>query len=142
MVRPYAIKGHKRKKNKSERYDKEEDEEENIEFLEEEGAQKKLKSGVTESDEEKSEEAAQELSGIPLNLNQQQGDDKNTPGVIFILEKASLEVAKVGKSYQLLNSEDHGHFLKKNNRNPAEYRPDISHQAILNILDSPLNKAG
>nr|GEY48310.1 ribosomal RNA small subunit methyltransferase NEP-1 [Tanacetum cinerariifolium] len=45
-------------------------------------------------------------------------------------------------SYQLLNSEDHANFLKKNNRNPAEYRPDISHQAILNILDSPLNKAG
>ncbi|KAI3828703.1 hypothetical protein L1987_02812 [Smallanthus sonchifolius] len=145
MVRPYAVKGRKRKKNKTERYDKEEDdEEENIEFVEEfeEGAQKKLKSGVTESDEEKAEEAAQELAGIPVNLNEQQGDDKNSPGVIFILEKASLEVAKVGKSYQLLNSEDHAHFLKKNNRNPAEYRPDISHQAILNILDSPLNKAG
>ncbi|KAI7743023.1 hypothetical protein M8C21_032688 [Ambrosia artemisiifolia] len=146
MVRPYAVKGRKRKKNKTERYDKEEDEEENIEFVEEEeeGTQKKLKSGVavTESDEEKAEAAAEELAGIPLSLSEQQGNDKNSPGVIFILEKASLEVAKVGKSYQLLNSEDHSSFLKKHNRNPAEYRPDISHQAILNILDSPLNKAG
>ncbi|KAK9067904.1 hypothetical protein SSX86_012015 [Deinandra increscens subsp. villosa] len=146
MVRPYAIKGRKRKKNKTERYDKEEDEEENVGFVEEEleegGEQKKLKSGVTESDEEKAEEAAQELAGIPVNLNEQQGNDKNGAGVIFILEKASLEVAKVGKGYQLLNSEDHSNFLKKNKRNPAEYRPDISHQAILNILDSPLNKAG
>ncbi|KAI3692016.1 hypothetical protein L6452_31821 [Arctium lappa] len=149
MVRPYAIKGRKRKKNKTERYDKEEDEEENLGFVgeeieeEKEGGQKKLKGGVTESDEEKAEAAAQELVGIPVNLNEQQvGNDKNTPGVIFILEKASLEVAKVGKSYQLLNSEDHANFLRKNNRNPAEYRPDISHQAILNILDSPLNKAG
>lgn len=150
MVRPYAIKGRKRKKNKTERYDKEEGEEENAGFVEEieeeegekEGAEKKLKSGVTDSDEEKAEAAAQELSGIPVNLNEQQGNDKNNPGVIFILEKASLEVAKVGKSYQLLNSEDHANFLRKNNRNPAEYRPDISHQAILNILDSPLNKAG
>ncbi|XP_023769528.1 uncharacterized protein LOC111918100 [Lactuca sativa] len=147
MVRPYAIKGRKRKKNK-ERYDKEEDEEENVGFVEEEeegekeGIQKKLKAGATESDEEKAEEAAQELSGIPVNLNEQQINDKNSPGVIFILEKASLEVAKVGKSYQLLNSEDHANFLRKNNRNPADYRPDISHQAILNILDSPLNKAG
>ncbi|KAJ0769291.1 putative tRNA (pseudouridine(54)-N(1))-methyltransferase [Helianthus annuus] len=150
MVRPYAVKGRKRKKNKTERYDKEEEEAENAGFVEEEveegekeGTQKKLKSGVTESDEEKAEAAAEELAGIPVNLSeQQQGNDKKSPGVIFVLEKASLEVAKVGKSYQLLNSEDHANFLRKNNRNPAEYRPDISHQAILNILDSPLNKAG
>ncbi|KAI3756264.1 hypothetical protein L1987_56083 [Smallanthus sonchifolius] len=142
MVRPYAVKGRKRKKNKTERYDKEEEEEENVGFVEEEGTPKKLKSGVTESDEEKAEAAAEELSGIPVNLSEQQGGDNNSPGVVFILEKASLEVAKVGKTYQLLNSEDHAHFLRKNNRNPAEYRPDISHQAILNILDSPLNKAG
>ncbi|XP_076930800.1 uncharacterized protein LOC143595740 [Bidens hawaiensis] len=147
MVRPYAVKGRKRKKNKTERYDKEE---ENQGFVEESkedngGTQKKkLKSVVTESDEDIAEAAAEELAGIPVNLNQGDGNgnDKNSQGVIFILEKASLEVAKVGKSYQLLNSEDHANFLKKNNRNPAEYRPDISHQAILNILDSPLNKAG
>ncbi|KAJ0594197.1 putative tRNA (pseudouridine(54)-N(1))-methyltransferase [Helianthus annuus] len=133
MVRPFAVKGRKRKKNKTERYDKEEEEEENAGFVEEEveegekeGTQKKLK---TESDEEKAEAAAEELAGIPVNLSeQQQGNDKNSPGVIFVLEKASLEVAKVGKSYQLLNSEDHANFLRKNNRNPAEYRPDISHQ--------------
>ncbi|XP_076915642.1 uncharacterized protein LOC143575071 [Bidens hawaiensis] len=146
MVRPYAVKGRKRKKNKTERYDKEEEEEKNQGFVEEleedNGTQKKkLKSVATESDEDKdkAESAAEELAGIPVNLND---NDKNGQGVIFILEKASLEVAKVGKSYQLLNSEDHANFLKKNNRNPAEYRPDISHQAILNILDSPLNKAG
>ncbi|XP_076940744.1 uncharacterized protein LOC143610041 [Bidens hawaiensis] len=147
MVRPYAVNGRKRKKSKSERYDKDSEEEENTGFVleeeEEEDVQKKLKPGVTEeSDEAKAEEAAQELAGIPVCLDGQQGSDKNSPGVIFILEKASLEVAKVAKSYQLLNSEDHANFLKKNNRNPAEYRPDISHQAILNILDSPLNKAG
>ncbi|XP_076936089.1 uncharacterized protein LOC143603045 [Bidens hawaiensis] len=149
MVRPYAVKGQKRKKNKTERYDKEEEENQGfVEELEEDNGtkKKKLKSVVTESDEDKdkAEAAAEELAGIPVNLNdkQQQGDNKNGQGVIFILEKAFLEVAKVGKSYQLLNSEDHANFLKKNNRNLAEYRPDISHQAILNILDSPLNKAG
>ncbi|MFQ6637028.1 hypothetical protein Gotur_014058 [Gossypium turneri] len=66
----------------------------------------------------------------------------NTNGVIFVLEKASLEVAKVGKSFQLLNSDDHANFLRKNNKNPADYRPDITHQALLSILDSPVNKAG
>ena len=62
---------------------------------------KKLKSGFTESDEEKAEAAAEELAGIPVNLNEQKDDDKKSGGVIFVLEKASLEVAKVGKSYQL-----------------------------------------
>eukprot|EP00249_Psilotum_nudum_P013760 c24493_g1_i1 orf=391-1122(-) len=62
--------------------------------------------------------------------------------VIFVLEKASLEVAKVGKNYQLLNCDDHANFLRKHKHDPAAYRPDIVHQALLAILDSPLNKAG
>ncbi|CAK9855313.1 unnamed protein product [Sphagnum jensenii] len=63
-------------------------------------------------------------------------------GVIFVLEKASLEAAKVGKNYQLLNCEDHATFLKKHKRDPSLYRPNILHQALLAILDSTLNKAG
>jgi rRNA small subunit pseudouridine methyltransferase Nep1 len=63
-------------------------------------------------------------------------------GVIFVLEKASLEAAKVGKTYQILNCDDHANFLRKHKRDPALYRPDILHQALLAILDSPLNKAG
>ncbi|KAL6326274.1 hypothetical protein AAG906_004771 [Vitis piasezkii] len=127
MVRPYAIKGHKRKK-REENYDREEVEQ----LLEEETA------ATATQDEKKAEEVTLELPGIPLvpsNLN-------NKTGVTFILERACLEVAKVGKSYQLLSSEDHANFLRKNNKNPAEYRPDILHQALLTILDSPLNKAG
>ena len=42
----------------------------------------------------------------------------------------------------LLNCDDHQNFLKKHNKDPAMYRPDICHQALLSILDSPLNKAG
>ncbi|XP_039170486.1 uncharacterized protein LOC120294463 [Eucalyptus grandis] len=45
-------------------------------------------------------------------------------------------------TYLILNSDDHTNFLKRNGRNPADYRPDIVHQALLLILDSPLNKAG
>ncbi|XP_021894524.1 ribosomal RNA small subunit methyltransferase NEP1-like [Carica papaya] len=46
------------------------------------------------------------------------------------------------QTYQLLNSDDHANFLRKNKKNPADYRPDITHQALLTILDSPVNKAG
>lgn len=57
-----------------------------------------------------------------------------------MLDGANLEIAKVGKGYQLLNCDDHANFLKRNNKDPAQYRPDICHQALLMILDSPLNK--
>jgi hypothetical protein len=46
------------------------------------------------------------------------------------------------QTYQLLNCDDHATYLLKHKRDPALYRPDITHQALLTILDSPLNKAG
>ncbi|ONI13278.1 hypothetical protein PRUPE_4G213100 [Prunus persica] len=46
-----------------------------------------------------------ELEGIPITPVDH--NPKKGPGAIFILEKTSLEVAKVGKTYQLLNSDDH-----------------------------------
>lgn len=64
------------------------------------------------------------------------------PKVIVILERACLETGKVGKEHVLLNCDDHQGFLKKHNRDPAESRPDILHQCMLILLDSPLNKAG
>ncbi|BBM98177.1 rRNA small subunit pseudouridine methyltransferase Nep1 [Marchantia polymorpha subsp. ruderalis] len=84
------------------------------------------------------ENVASDSDGPP-EQNQNEDDEG---GVIFILEKASLEAGKVGKNYQLLNCDDHGNFLRKHKRDPAQYRPDIVHQALLAILDSPLNKAG
>ncbi|KAH0865206.1 hypothetical protein HID58_082417 [Brassica napus] len=148
MVRPYGIKVNKRKERK-ERYDKEEDEEEEQPKFEQKRKErvKKAKREATskaeeEDDEENeiAEEAADELDvGIPIVVSD---NKKDQTGVIFVLEKASLEVAKVGKTYQLLNSDDHANFLRKNGRDPAHYRPDITHQALLMILDSPVNKAG
>ncbi|KAG2258262.1 hypothetical protein Bca4012_021608 [Brassica carinata] len=150
MVRPYGIKVNKRKE-RHERYDKEEDEEEEQQpKFEKKQRQresvKKAKREVTskaeeEGDDEENEEAAdEELDvGIPVVVSD---NKKDQTGVIFVLEKASLEVAKVGKTYQLLNSDDHANFLRKNGRDPAHYRPDITHQALLMILDSPVNKAG
>ncbi|KAA3462309.1 ribosomal RNA small subunit methyltransferase nep-1 [Gossypium australe] len=147
MVRPYAIKGKKRK-NRGEKYDKEEQEhEEQVEEEEEEEKEPAKRAAIEKTteevegkeEEEGGEAGTDELVGIPIAPP----DKKNNKnGVIFVLEKASLEVAKVGKSFQLLNSDDHANFLRKNNKNPADYRPDITHQALLSILDSPVNKAG
>jgi rRNA small subunit pseudouridine methyltransferase Nep1 len=73
-------------------------------------------------------------------------EKENQKRLIVILEKANLEIVKVGKSkdapYQLLNCDDHQHLLRKSGRDIAEYRPDITHQCLLTLLDSPLNKAG
>ncbi|KNC72856.1 ribosomal RNA small subunit methyltransferase NEP1, partial [Sphaeroforma arctica JP610] len=46
------------------------------------------------------------------------------------------------KEYQLLNVDDHQNVLRKNNRALADSRPDITHQMMLALMDSPLNKAG
>jgi rRNA small subunit pseudouridine methyltransferase Nep1 len=72
--------------------------------------------------------------------------EKESRRLIVVLEQASLETVKLGKGkeghYQLLNCDDHQHILKKNKRDLSESRPDISHQCLLALLDSPLNKAG
>jgi len=62
--------------------------------------------------------------------------------LIVILEKANLESAKIGKEFELLNCDDHASFLKKHNREVTSCRPDITHQCLLMLLDSPLNRAG
>lgn len=46
------------------------------------------------------------------------------------------------QGFELLNSDDHSNVHKKYKKDSAESRPDILHQCLLTLLDSPLNKAG
>ncbi|XP_027823726.1 ribosomal RNA small subunit methyltransferase NEP1 isoform X4 [Ovis aries] len=50
--------------------------------------------------------------------------------LIVVLEGASLETVKVGKTYELLNCDKHKSILLKNGRDPGEVRPDIAHQLL------------
>jgi len=68
--------------------------------------------------------------------------DRENKRLIVILERASLETVKSGKSFELLNCDDHRGILKKTGKDPALYRPDITHQCLLMLMDSPLNRAG
>jgi len=73
--------------------------------------------------------------------------DKDTQRMIVVLAQASIESFKVSSSmgddkYALLNCDDHQGFLKKTGRDFSEARPDITHQCLLTLLDSPINKAG
>uniref|UniRef100_A0A8C6XWX7 18S rRNA (pseudouridine(1248)-N1)-methyltransferase n=1 Tax=Naja naja TaxID=35670 RepID=A0A8C6XWX7_NAJNA len=62
--------------------------------------------------------------------------------LVVILEGASLESVKVGKTYELLNCDKHKSLLLRNGRDPGGVRPDITHQSLLMLMDSPLNRAG
>ena len=44
------------------------------------------------------------------------------------------------KGVELLNCDDHSKVILKMKRNPEDFRPDLAHQTILALLDSPLNK--
>ncbi|XP_076043031.1 ribosomal RNA small subunit methyltransferase NEP1 [Oratosquilla oratoria] len=62
--------------------------------------------------------------------------------LIVVLERANLESVKNGRAYELLNCDDHMGLMKKYKKDPADYRPDILHQCLLMLQDSPLNQAG
>ena len=83
MVSAYAMKG-KKQKNREERHDIEQD------------AKRAITENTSDGDEEgKEEENGLEVEGIPVVPSDQ--SNTNKARVIFTLEKASLEVAKVGK---------------------------------------------
>lgn len=73
------------------------------------------------------------------------GVDVPNVHVTVLLESANLEAVKLPGSrggHALLSSDEHGTMLRKMKRDPNDARPDISHQCLLTLLDSPLNKAG
>lgn len=81
--------------------------------------------------------------------------DKDTKRLIVVLSNASLETYKAAHAhggggrngmkddkYSLLNSDEHIGVMRKMNRDISDARPDITHQCLLTLLDSPVNKAG
>lgn len=69
--------------------------------------------------------------------------------LLVVLSEATLESYKLSKGssakddkYALLNCDDHQAVLRRLGREAAHARPDITHQCLLTLLDSPLNKAG
>lgn len=81
------------------------------------------------------------MSEIPRALQEPSIRDRK-PGVIFVLEKASLVLANVGRTYQILRSDKHADYLRRKKMNPYDYRPDIVHEALREIIASPLCRTG
>ncbi len=85
-------------------------------------------------------------SSNPPKIPKSAQEKESTKRLIVVLEQSNLEMVKVGKSkdapYQLLNCDDHQNIIRKAGKDISESRPDITHQCLLTLLDSPLNKAG
>jgi rRNA small subunit pseudouridine methyltransferase Nep1 len=82
----------------------------------------------------------------PLELAPSVGAPKSkTKGqpIIVLLDQATIETVKNRRGvYELLNCDDHRDLCKKKlHKDPNLFRPDILHQELLALLDSPLNKA-
>ncbi|KAL0440820.1 UNVERIFIED_CONTAM: Ribosomal RNA small subunit methyltransferase nep-1 [Sesamum radiatum] len=75
----------------------------------------------------KSVEGVSFLSGIRVQSSRQESG----PGVVFVFEQASLVLARVNKSYQILNPDEHAGFMRKHNLDRRDYRPDIIHEAAI-----------
>uniref|UniRef100_A0A158Q8S4 18S rRNA (pseudouridine-N1)-methyltransferase n=1 Tax=Elaeophora elaphi TaxID=1147741 RepID=A0A158Q8S4_9BILA len=76
-----------------------------------------------------------------IKKNDEEVDQDSKKRLIVIIEKCSLESAKVGKDYVILSSDKHANFIRNQKKDPADFRPDILHQCLLMLLDSPLNRA-
>jgi len=83
-----------------------------------------------------SEEDARKL--LPATLE----DKLEGQRVVVILEKASLELHHGKKGKEIMNCDDHRNQISRSGKDFASYRPDIVHDCLKSLLDSPLNKAG
>ena len=101
----------------------------------------------------------EEDEGKPRKIPRTLAEKTKDKRLIIVLENASLETVKVGnelligrllflflfkvgRKFELLNCDDHKKELSKHSRNISSARPDISHQCLMMLLDSPLNRAG
>ena len=94
-----------------------------------------LDGGRNEEEEEEEEESDEEA------VEQKDEATRDKGKVIVLLDLASLEVVKTKRGdYQLLTCDDHISIMRKYKKDPKKYRPDILHQELMALLDSPLNK--
>jgi len=87
---------------------------------------------------------AEQLVNIDAGLAPALAPESSVKKVIVVLDCANLEVVKRqrGSGSTLLAADEHKGIIKRSGKDPAEVRPDVAHQCLLALLDSPLNKSG
>ena len=106
--------------------------------------EKKEEIKIEQKEQEINQEEENELNEL---IDKDQNNDYNMYNklkkkLIIILEGASLELGNIKKNPQILNCDDHYKIIKSMKKKLEEFRPDIIHQCLLNLFDSPLNKVG
>ena len=88
--------------------------------------------------------AASSLSSVPTPASSLSAPSaaRAKAKLYVVLVKAGLETIKTKTGYELVTADTHSSLLLRLKRDPSEFRPDIVHQCLLTLLDSPLNKAG
>lgn len=92
----------------------------------------------------KAEQKGDTTEAQPTPVDTSNSGKKNLR-IIVLLDNANLETVKLsGKNggYAILNCDEHQSILRKHGKDSNDARPDITHQCLLALLDSPLNKAG
>ncbi len=97
-----------------------------------------------EEEEEDNEEDDEQGQELPYAIGQTKNKfvKRDQKRLIIVLENANLETVKNGKNHELLNCDHHKSQILKYKKDPSMCRPDILHQCLLMLLDSPLNRAG
>lgn len=109
-----------------------------------EGKAKKSKKEVDQSlnETEAIDTSRLETVNKPVTYLKKQEISNPEKRLIVVLEGAHLETVKSGKGFGLLNVDEHAGILRKHGRDFSSARPDITHQCLLMLMDSPLNRAG
>jgi len=107
---------------------------------------------ITPQPPSKKQRVAKSATSAPLELapsvqstdQQRKASIRSKQKIIILLDQARLETVKNRRGmFELLNCDDHRELCKKKlKRDPKEFRPDIAHQELLALIDSPLNKSG
>jgi len=87
------------------------------------------------------EDAKGPVEKVP-RLKLSKAGKNNQQRLIVVLEQANLEIVKAGKDFELITCDEHMSLIRKFKKDPAFCRPDITHQCLLMLFDSPLNRAG
>jgi len=106
-----------------------------------EGKKRKREQTGDEGDYDESQ-LSEDQRPTQLKIPKTFGEAQTETKLIVVLEKACLETVKRKNDFELLNCDDHLSILRANKRDLNDARPDITHQCLLSLLDSPLNKAG
>ena len=112
---------------------------------EEDKATTKLQPPSKRARRDNSNPAPLELAPAVASTDQQRKDAQHSKQkIIILLDQARLETVKNKRGlFELLNCDDHRELCKRKLKlDPKEFRPDICHQELLALIDSPLNKAG